>query len=255
MFPDGTNRLLAPILAHDARIVQIEPDPSYSLDRISRHYNVELVQKGVWVNSGVATLYITRDPYKSSILEPNSTIISQNFLHEDNQYEVVRTVPVDCVTIADVIAKYSLGTDIWLKIDAQGVEGHIISSMAAELSTVKVILVELSSIEQYRGQMLSQQVIAELFCAGFRLFFANYKNSAPYENDFIFIRPNDLSSKDMMHLHLLVGNAGHALRMAPSILVQMQLRGLLAVNALVKTILRTGIYTRLQALVRPKLKS
>lgn len=178
-FPDGTNRFLAPILAKNFRIVQFEPDPSYRLDRVSKHFGCELVPKGVGLTTGPATLHITNDPYKSSIFEPNLAKISMSFHGNVDDYVVERTVEVECIAISDIIAKYADSADIWLKIDAQGIEGDIVAALGERISQVKVIIAELSSIEQYRKQLLSQHILAYLFDAGFHMFFSNYKKMRP----------------------------------------------------------------------------
>ena len=85
-----------------------EPDPS-ELNKLERSGDYKHVYDwAVGRVTGPANLYITREPDKSSTLEPNIDLIRQCFGGDAEGYEVKKVVPVFCRNLDEITEDISV---------------------------------------------------------------------------------------------------------------------------------------------------
>lgn len=147
----------------------------------------EVYDQAIGANTGEMTLFITKEPDKSSTLEPDVSLLLESFGGDAEGYKVDRKVCVSCKTLDDIAQEIGVYPD-WIKIDTQGSELDIIEGSPKSFHHATVLLLELSSISQYKGQRSTAQAIAYLNEFGFDIVATNYKPDAPYENDMVFIK-------------------------------------------------------------------
>lgn len=169
------------------KVYGFEPDPA-ALEVLRRtgHYQ-DILPHGLARNSGPAKLYVTREPYKSSTLQPDLAAIRQHFGDDWRDYDVDKIVEVECLNLDELAQQLGVFPK-WLKLDTQGSEIDVLRGAPTALAQAQVVVLELSSIAQYHGQVTATEGISLLFDSGFDLAACNYKPQAPYENDFVFIR-------------------------------------------------------------------
>ena len=86
----------------------------------------------------------------------------------ESAYQGKEFVPIK--TLDDVAGQYLKDArSVFLKIDTQGFEWHVLDGARETLPHIKGILVELSLVPLYEGQHLWRDVIARLEAAGFTL--------------------------------------------------------------------------------------
>lgn len=210
--PHQTNRLSILTLFNEFKFYLFEPDQSIKLDFFSGIAKSELIHRAITIDSEACQLYITKDPFKSSILEPDTEALQRHFGGDASDYSVVQELSVQGSPASTLLEQYAPSGEVWIKIDAQGIEGNILESI--DLDRVSVVIVELSAIQQYKEQITSDQTISLLLSSGFDLYFSNYKPSAPYENDFIFIRSKKLSRSDLVNLHIITSRYAAAFKVS-----------------------------------------
>jgi FkbM family methyltransferase len=147
------------------------------------------VNVGVSDVPGVASINIGRgDRETSSLLEqtPNLERLAPEATF--NSKEEIKLVRLDQYLLGDL---ENPANRIFLKIDAQGSEDKILSSVEKYLDHIPVIMLECSALEFYRGQALIEDLIAYLRRFGFfPAYFSNnfYSNGLFYDYDVIFVR-------------------------------------------------------------------
>lgn len=114
---------------------------------------------------------------------------SPNSFYIDKQLTKVLTLDSILQTQNTLFA----GKEILLKIDTQGYELEILKGASKFLNITKGILVELSLIELYEGQVLWGELITEIEAMGFKLWsfypgFSNPDDGKTYQVDALFFR-------------------------------------------------------------------
>lgn len=169
------------------RFVGIEPDPGEA-DRLEKKGGYEKVHKLALSDvHGEKTLYITRQPDKSSILEPDLEIIKNWYTGDLTAYEVVQKIAVQTTTIDKLNDADAVDFD-WIKVDTQGSEYEVLQGALNSLKEVTVILTELSTAKQYINQKTTVDFIAAINDLGFDILLVNYKPIMSCENDIVFVR-------------------------------------------------------------------
>lgn len=97
------------------------------------------------------TFFLTRSPYCSSTLQPDSPALS-HFLFAD-LFEVERQVTVKATTLNQVVDRLALTTIDWLKTDSQGTDLRLFTALAPHIrSRVLAFDLEPGLIDAYLGE-------------------------------------------------------------------------------------------------------
>jgi FkbM family methyltransferase len=171
-----------------AEIFSFEPlrNPARAWMRnFARDRQARLFNKAIALQSGSATMYVSRWDVSSSLL-PFAQAQHDNFpLTEEASREVVETT-----TLETCIEDHMIKGSALLKLDVQGFELSALQGCGLLLERFKYVYVEASFIELYVGQALATQVIEFLFSRGFNLVcVANLSWGAsvrPIQADFLF---------------------------------------------------------------------
>jgi FkbM family methyltransferase len=144
-----------------------------------------LFNKAVALQSGSATMHVSRWDVSSSLL-PFAQAQHDNFvLTEEASREVVETT-----TLEECIEEPLIRESALLKLDVQGFELSALQGCGRLLERFNYVYVEASFIELYVGQALATEVIEFLFSRGFNLVCVanlSYGASArPIQADFLF---------------------------------------------------------------------
>lgn len=121
----------------------------------------------------------------SSLFPPNDPVILE---YSGRSYAGVRRViDVECMSLADFLVEQQRPVPMMMKLDTQGTELEILSSLsAAQLEGVAVVEMEVEFVELYKGQPTFGDVHAFMQTQGFRLLdlrtHRSYRNaeSQPY---------------------------------------------------------------------------
>jgi FkbM family methyltransferase len=145
----------------------------------------QLFNKAVALQTGSATMHVSRWDVSSSLL-PFAQAQHDNFpLTEEASREVVETT-----TLEACIEEHLIRDPALLKLDVQGFELSALQGCGRLLERFKYVYVEASFIELYVGQALATEVIGFLFSRGFKLTcVANLSCGAsmrPIQADFLF---------------------------------------------------------------------
>lgn len=132
--------------------------------------------RGVVLNQAVTSkpqdgnveFYLTRSPFCSSTLEPDSQSLS-DYLFAD-LFTVEKRVSVKATRLDDVLDGLELPSIDWLKLDSQGTDLRLFNSLRAETrSRVLALDVEPGLIDAYQGEDLFIDAHRELIHSGFWL--------------------------------------------------------------------------------------
>jgi len=111
---------------------------------------------------------------------------------------VIRQEEIVLTTVEKMMRKYyPEGDRLFLKIDAQGYETRVIEGIGSELPRVIGIKLEMSLVENYRGELLMVEMLSRLRNMGFHLVefengWSNEKTGEMYQVDGVFFRTDRL---------------------------------------------------------------
>lgn len=144
--------------------VLFEPDPEEAA-KLRRSMPKAVVNQTALADSeGEATLYITRDPGCSSLLEPLPDL-AQRYGRDD--FEVAREI---CVKTSRLDAmREGIPQPDFIKLDVQGLEMQILSGGRETLDKVLCAEVETRLVPHYRGEALFPELYAFMKENGFGL--------------------------------------------------------------------------------------
>jgi FkbM family methyltransferase len=157
-------------IAQQSTYVGFDPDDREFGDRHDPHYRrLVHVSGAVTANSsGKAPFFFTRSPFCSSTLKPSAAALSDYAFAP--LFDVVRSAPVRTVTIDETLAQHGIETIDWLKIDSQGTDLRVYTSItAARRPRVLALDVEPGLIDAYEGEDLFVDAHRELLREGFWL--------------------------------------------------------------------------------------
>ena len=130
---------------------------------------------------------------------PSSSLLQMSDLHKNTypftSHETIETIEVD--TLDNIVEKFDLKTNILLKIDVQGYEDKVLIGSIDTLKRVKVIIIEATFQELYKGQPLFSDIYDFLHKNGYifaGIFGDEMKNpndGTPLQADCVFINKND----------------------------------------------------------------
>jgi FkbM family methyltransferase len=118
--------------------------------------------------TGRRKFYVLNRPTGSSLLPPNDPVILE---YSGQAYAGVRKViDVDCLSLADFLAEHQRPTPVLMKLDTQGTELEILSSLsAAQLDGLALVEMEVEFLQLYEDQPTFGDVHAFMQGQGFRL--------------------------------------------------------------------------------------
>lgn len=137
--------------------------------------DVSVITEAIDPHQSEVTLYMTREPGLSSLLEPDAAIVSQFYHANGHKYtrrdwDVVGNRHVSAITLDHAAQKYGISNLSVLKIDTQGTElGILQSGLVHVLPSVVAVYVEAEFLPFYRGQHMFGDVHIFLQNQGFRL--------------------------------------------------------------------------------------
>lgn len=136
----------------------------------SRFYKEIIINKAITSRDedNEVLFYLTKSPYCSSTLKPDSKSLS-HFLFSD-LFIVERETRVNAITLNSVIEHLSLTHIDWLKIDTQGTDLRIFNSLKPNVrSRVLAVDIEPGLIDAYSGEDLFIDAHKDLTQNGFWL--------------------------------------------------------------------------------------
>lgn len=151
--------------------------------------------------AGSTTINVAGNSVSSSLLK---MLPSHSDVSPESSY--VSAVETEVRRLDQVFDAYASANDVvFLKIDTQGYETHVLDGAGAYLDRVDGLLLELSLVPLYEGQSLWKDIVDRLYEAGFTLWrvtpgFTNYQSGQTLQFDGLFIRsraaqtPSDRSS-------------------------------------------------------------
>lgn len=149
-----------------------EPQPQYAEQLravASRVAHGEVFQTALGEAEGDLELHAMANPSSSSLLPPDKAA-----LREYPQHEVRQRVRVPVRRLDALLAGRALDDDVFIKMDVQGYEGHVIRGGRSAFRRARAALVEMSFVPLFSGQPLFEEVHALLVECGLR--FAGVKN-------------------------------------------------------------------------------
>ncbi len=118
--------------------------------------------------SGRRPFYVLNRPTGSSLYPPNHAVLLE---YSGPSYAGVRRViDVECKSLRDFLAEYQRPVPVLIKLDTQGTELEILSSLTPEqFDSVVCVETEVEFLELYKGQPLFGDAHAFMRERGFRL--------------------------------------------------------------------------------------
>jgi FkbM family methyltransferase len=102
---------------------------------------------------------------------PSSSLLQMKAAHTSAFPYTARTRPVQVPvrTLDDVLAGRTLRDDLFLKMDVQGYELHVLAGAPRTLPRCRLVLTEVSLEPLYDGEALARDMVNTMHTAGFRL--------------------------------------------------------------------------------------
>lgn len=154
---------------NDFLVFGFDPDAA-ECERLNKKYAsdyVTAVPIGLSSTTGPKTLYLTREPACSSLIQPDAYLTS-NYPALGCATEIGRT-EIQTTTLDEWSSAAGLPGIDYLKIDTQGTELDILMGGQRQLKTVRAIEVEVEFNPIYKGQPLFSDVDHFLRAQGFVL--------------------------------------------------------------------------------------
>jgi FkbM family methyltransferase len=158
-------------LAAGIRAIGFEPEPAEADDLLQASQGswraVEMFRYAVGGKKGRAKLHLPASTVGASLLPHNEALLDE-FGYEQ-LHKPVRTIDVDVTTLDDLLREGAINKASYIKIDIEGAELDVLRASTRILETCLAIKVEVSFLEQRRGQPLAHHVTAFLDALGFDL--------------------------------------------------------------------------------------
>ena len=132
------------------------------------HYkSVNVIRKGVWSDSGLQKLYVTKAPGCTSMMQPIDEFDSL-FLRPGN-FKVENTEYVDCDTVDNTMPESLLSLPKLVKIDIEGAELECLKGMAETINTCIAVQVEVNFMRYRHKQATFGEIHDWMLDRGFLL--------------------------------------------------------------------------------------
>jgi FkbM family methyltransferase len=188
-----------------------EPDPEEcALRQRDSPPNVHWYPVALAGESGRRDFYVLNRATGSSLYPPNDEVILE---YSGRSYAGVRrVVEVDCLSLADFLADHGRPMPSLMKLDTQGTELEILSSVApAQLDRLVCVELEVEFLELYKGQPTFGDVHAFMQRNGFRLLdlrtHRSYRNAKDESQHYIRKYLNTASGSAALSAELVAGDA------------------------------------------------
>ena len=179
------------------KIVCFEPLPdAYKLlkDAVSNYENVIVHDRAaLGSEEGEEDINISGNSVSSSLL---GMLPSHSNASPKSSY--IGSVKTRVSRLDSVFEDYATASDVvFLKIDTQGYESHVLDGAGEKLDSVDGILLELSLVPLYDGQTLWKELVDRLTASGFVLWrvlpgFTDHSTSQMLQFDGLFVRKEAL---------------------------------------------------------------
>lgn len=195
----------------------VEPEPLAAEELEKKYPRSRVIRHALGDREGTATLYVTTEPGRSSLLQPMAP--EQLSTAERHNYSVVRTEEIRVVAWDDLT---DVRAPVFVKIDVQGFELHVLEGMkAALLASVVALQVEVALMPVYEDQPRLQDLWSWLDVQGFSL--CDLRALGVHERGLtefnaFFVR-RELSRRDLLAVAFwrrLLGIPSHALLISRS---------------------------------------
>jgi FkbM family methyltransferase len=148
------------------RPVFVEADPGEAARLKTRYPGTSVIPLALGdVDDEQAELKITREPGRSSLLEPDMAMLGQ---FGAEPWEVVKRIPMTLCRL-DKVWPSELAPPEFVKIDVQGFELRVLKGFGEMLNHVRCIELEVVLVPAYRLQPRLTEVVDFLRSAGFSL--------------------------------------------------------------------------------------
>ena len=114
---------------------------------------------GLYKESGLQKLYLTKHQDASSILIPNKFFL--NKFYEPRGYDILKSIDIKVDKLDSILNKKNIFAD-FLKIDTQGFEKSVLDGAENSLSRISGIQIEMSLSTLYEGELLYMDMIRHL---------------------------------------------------------------------------------------------
>ena len=145
-------------------------DECERLNNQNNKKNVKYINAALSDNSCLETLYVTNEPGRSSLFQPNSHLIGQ--FYDCDGFEITKEISLKTTTLNKVIQSEDIDPD-FIKLDVQGAELKIIKGTDASYENIIGFEIEVEFIELYKKQPVFSEVDAYMRSIGFELFDLN----------------------------------------------------------------------------------
>jgi FkbM family methyltransferase len=143
--------------------ILVEPDAAEAARLRTQYPGAFIIEAALGARKGEATLRMTRDQGKSSLLEPDLANIAK--FEPIDDWQVVREVPIQVDRLDDLLA--GKPAPDFMKIDVQGYELEVLKGAEATLRDTLALEVEASSVPLYLGQPDVSELTRWLLDRGF----------------------------------------------------------------------------------------
>ena len=157
-------------------------------EQAKRVGNWEVFNAGIGSREEDVVINVSENLVSSSMLS-----VAEASLAAEPATRTTRKEKVSLTTIDAVFSRHTFQESVLLKLDVQGFEQEALQGALLSLSRIRVIQVELSYVEVYRGGPLADEVVRFLKERGFSLFtlipgFRDEKSGRMLQADGVFVR-------------------------------------------------------------------
>jgi FkbM family methyltransferase len=161
-------------------------------------------------SSGMRAFYVLNRSTGSSLFPPNDAVILEYSGH--SYAGVRRVIDVPCKSLRDFLAEYGRPVPALVKLDTQGTELEILSSLTnAQLEEVVCVETEVEFVELYQGQPTFGDVDAFMREHGFRLLdlrtHRSYRNANDESHHFLRKYLHTATGSAALSAELVAGDA------------------------------------------------
>ncbi|HLH29736.1 MAG TPA: FkbM family methyltransferase [Terriglobia bacterium] len=196
-------------IAKQSTYVGFDPDLREMKEGEGEFYKQIIVNEAITSDASLSSVcfYLTKSPFCSSTLEPDTEALANYHFHD--LFTVERTATAPAATLGSVLKRVSLDRIDWLKLDTQGTDLRIFTSLPDGIrSRVLALDVEPGLIDAYKGEDLFVDTHAALLKEGFWLADANIGTAVRVrESSLKMVTPN----KSLQYSY-----AGRALKKSPA---------------------------------------
>jgi FkbM family methyltransferase len=200
-------------IAHSLGLIRpifFEPEKMAAIELQKRYPKAVVETIGLGDKAGSATLYLTRDKGRSSVLRPLGIDILG-----DGGWEVRDTTSIK-IQRMDTVWKTEWGTPTFVKIDVQGYELNVLDGIGRLLDDVLGLELEVSLQQMYHGQPVLQKVYDQMYSRGFRLVKLKpqglFKDKNLIEFNSFFVRDDGKSHQSEIKFWKIINDVGDAKR-------------------------------------------